>query len=97
MLHGPAVQGGKDYAIAYKMRIGVWMFLLYALVYAGFIIINVMNPISMEKLVFSGLNLAVVYGFGLIIFALILALIYNRMCTKKETELNSGCQAEEDK
>lgn len=96
MLHRPAVQGGKDYAIAYKMRVGAWMFLLYALVYVGFVIINVMNPILMEKLVVAGLNLAVVYGFGLIIFALILALIYNSMCTKKEAAMNTESQAEED-
>jgi uncharacterized membrane protein (DUF485 family) len=43
----------------------------------------------MERIIFSGLNLAVVYGIGLIIFALILALIYNSMCLKKEAELNN--------
>jgi len=95
MLHGPAVSSGKDYAIAYKMRLGVWMFLLYALVYAGFVIINVMSPVKMEMPVFLGLNLAVVYGFGLIIFALILALIYNSLCTRKELAMNSGKNDEE--
>ena len=64
MLHEPAVQSGKDNAVAYKTRIGVRMFWLYAIVYAGFVIINVMNPVMMEGHVFSGLNLAVVYGFG---------------------------------
>lgn len=90
MFHGPAVESGKDLAIAYKMRIGVWMFLLYALVYAGFVIINVMNPVMMESQVFAGLNLAVVYGFGLILLALVLALIYNSLCAKKEKILNNG-------
>jgi uncharacterized membrane protein (DUF485 family) len=42
----------------------------------------------MEKTVIFGLNLAVTYGFGLIIFALVLALIYNAMCAAKEKELN---------
>ena len=90
MLHGPAVSDGKDYAIAYKMRVGVRMFLLYAIVYVGFVIINVMNPVIMEAQVIFGLNLAVVYGYGLIIFALILALLYNSLCTRKELSLNSG-------
>jgi len=40
----------------------------------------------MERIIFSGLNLAVVYGIGLIVFALILAFIYNSMCSKKEAE-----------
>jgi hypothetical protein len=42
----------------------------------------------MEKTVIFGLNLATAYGFGLIIFALILALIYNRLCAAKERLLN---------
>ncbi|MBN1998205.1 DUF485 domain-containing protein [candidate division KSB1 bacterium] len=95
MLHEPAVVEGKDYAIGYKMRVGVIMFVLYALVYAGFVIINVSNPVKMESIVFSGLNLAVVYGFGLIIFALILALIYNGLCTKKEALLNKKTESKE--
>lgn len=95
MLHEPAAQSGKDYAIAYKMRVGMIMFLVYAIIYAGFVAINVLNPIWMEAIVFFGLNLAVVYGFGLIVIALILALLYNKMCTNKESELNKeegeGC------
>ncbi len=34
------------------------------------------------------LNLAIVYGFGLIIFALMLAFVYNAICTAAEEELN---------
>jgi hypothetical protein len=41
----------------------------------------------MGIIVFMGLNLATVYGFLLIIVALIEALIYNYMCHKKELEL----------
>lgn len=81
-----------DNASVYKARIGVYMIILYALVYFGFIVINISNPLLMERIIFSGLNLAVVYGIGLIIFALVLALIYNSMCLKKEAELNSAFQ-----
>ncbi|MDP8212082.1 MAG: DUF485 domain-containing protein [Candidatus Zapsychrus exili] len=88
MLHEPAEVSGPDNAEDYKMRLGVFMFILYALIYAGFVVINLTNPILMEKTIFLGLNLAVVYGFGLIIFALVLALIYTTMCSKKEDELN---------
>jgi len=42
----------------------------------------------MECTIIFGLNLAVVYGFFLIIFALILALIYNHMCNVKEKALS---------
>ena len=90
MLHDPAAPVQVDHATSYKMRLGTIMFLIYAAVYAGFVAINVLNPLLMEAIVLFGLNLAVVYGFGLILFALILALIYNALCARKETELNSG-------
>jgi uncharacterized membrane protein (DUF485 family) len=94
MLHEPAAQSGYDPSSPYKMRLGVWMFIFYSIFYAGFIAINIMSPISMEKTIFSGLNLAVVYGFGLIIVALIQALIYDRACNLKEKEL-AGTQKTE--
>ena len=84
MLHKPAAQSGHDPASDYKSLLGRRMFLLYALVYAGFVVINVVNPLLMEARVFMGLNLAVVYGFGLIAFAMILALIYSSLCSRQE-------------
>ena len=89
MLHEPAATVGVDNAIQYKMRLGLIMFGIYASIYVGFVAINVINPLLMEVTVFFGLNLAVVYGFGLIIFALVLALVYNDKCTKMEKKLNS--------
>jgi uncharacterized membrane protein (DUF485 family) len=89
MLHEPlSSRTEKDHAIAYKKRLGVQMFIVYALVYAGFVLINIIRPMLMEKEIIFGLNLAVVYGFGLIILSLIMALIYNYLCIKKESALN---------
>ncbi len=88
MLHEPAQVSGKDPAAAFKTRLGVCMFFLYAVVYAGFVWINVATPKAMESIVFSGLNLAVVYGIGLIVYALLLALIYERLCSLHEQKLN---------
>ncbi|MCJ7548847.1 MAG: DUF485 domain-containing protein [Anaerolineae bacterium] len=86
MLHEPAVSSDVDPAIGYKMRVGVRMFLFYALVYGGFVTINVVNPLAMESTVLLGLNLAVVYGIGLIALAFLLAIIYTRLCARKEQE-----------
>jgi uncharacterized membrane protein (DUF485 family) len=72
------------------MRLGVYMFIAYALLYAGFVLINTFKPMLMEATVFLGLNLAVVYGFGLIIVALILALIYNSKCYAKEAAMKDA-------
>jgi uncharacterized membrane protein (DUF485 family) len=96
MLHEPAAQSGMDHAAGYKMRLGVWMFLVYGLIYAGFVAINVTKPLLMEVRVLYGMNLATVYGFGLIILALIMALIYNAMCNKKENVMNSEPVEKED-
>lgn len=96
MLHGPARHSGPDPASGYKTRLGVVMFIIYCVVYTGFVMLNVLSEgRTMQVIVFGGLNLAVVYGFGLIIFALVLALIYNRLCTNKEREL-SGCGGAEE-
>lgn len=87
MLHKPAAPTGKDPAGPYKMRLGLWMFLFYALFYAGFVAINLLNPQAMGTIVFAGINLATVYGMALIIVAFIQAIIYNALCSKKEAEL----------
>ena len=90
MLHEPAVQAGKDHAAVYKANLGVVMFIIYAIIYAGFVLLNVTSPVSMEIEVFLGMNLACVYGFGLIVIALIQALIYDVMCRKQEETLNKN-------
>lgn len=88
MDHGPAVRMGKDNASEYKKNLGIVLFIIYALIYAGFVAINTVAPKIMETQIFFGLNLAVVYGFGLIVFAIVSGLIYNALCTQKEDELN---------
>lgn len=88
MLHEPATPAGKDPAGPYKMRLGIWMFIFYSLFYASFVAINLLNPLAMGAIVFLGLNLATVYGFALIIVALIEALVYDGLCRKKEAEFD---------
>lgn len=84
MLHEPATQSGKDPAASFKTRLGVWMFVAYALFYAAFVAVNLYDPLLMEKTVFLGLNLVTVYGFALIIVAFIQALIYDALCRRRE-------------
>jgi cytosine/uracil/thiamine/allantoin permease len=86
MHHEPATPAGKDPAGPYKMRLGLKMFAVYAFFYASFVAINLLAPLAMATIVFAGLNLATVYGFALIVGALIEALIYNALCNRKEAE-----------
>jgi len=88
MGHGPAVKLGKDNAAGYKSKIGISMFIVYTLTYFGFVVINAVNPALMQTTVL-GQTLAVTYGFGLLIFALVLAVIYNHLCTAAEKRLNA--------
>ena len=80
MDHGPATEWKEDAKTSkIKSKIGIWMFLGYTIVYAVFIVFNVVNP----KLMGMGIglvNLAIIFGFGLIVLALIMALIYNALC-----------------
>jgi uncharacterized membrane protein (DUF485 family) len=94
MFHEPA--GGdnqRDLASGYKSKLGVQMFIVYALVYAVFVAINLAKPTMMEAVVGFGLNLAIAYGFGLIGLALILAVIYNAMCVRVERKLEGDAPA----
>lgn len=84
MLHEPAPPAGKDVTRLYKVRLGIRMVIAYSLFYAGFVAINLISPQTMGTIIVAGLNLATVYGFSLIVVALIEALIYDGMCRKKE-------------
>jgi putative solute:sodium symporter small subunit len=77
--------GEKTKLLRKKQSLVLLCFLIYFVVYGGFIGIGVFKPELMGMDVGS-LNLALVYGLGLIIFALILAFIYNAKCTKMEKE-----------
>ncbi len=88
MMHEPATPVGDDPAQNYKMRLGVRMVIGYSLFYAGFVAINLLRPILMEKTIVAGLNLATVYGFALILVALAQALVYDGMCRAQERKLH---------
>ena len=57
-------------------RLGLVLFAIYTLFYGGFVLIGAIDPGLMGVEMLAGLNLAIVYGFALIIVALLLALIY---------------------
>ncbi len=63
-------------------RTGLWLFVVYLALYAGFMGLSTFAPQVMKIRPFGGLNLAVLYGFGLILAALILAIIYLLLCRR---------------
>jgi len=93
MLHEPAAKQEKDNASDWKSKLGIKLFWLYCVIYMGFVGIAVFATEVMKKPVLAGANLAIVYGLGLIVFAVILGLVYNHACTKKENEMNKDVEA----
>ena len=61
-------------------RMGLVLFSVYLALYGGFVGINTFAPQAMETTPWAGINLAVLYGFGLIVAALVLAVIYGVLC-----------------
>jgi len=95
-MHGPSSEWKKDKSSSIKELLGKWLFILYAIVYGGFIVINIVSPKFMGTKVGS-LNVALVYGFLLIVFAMLLAFLYNHICSHAEEVLNSDGEVEEPK
>ena len=80
----------KEIITKQKSKLGVWLFFIYFICYSGFVAIGVFSYELLSTTVFAGLNLAVVYGMGLILFAVILGIIYNYYCTKYEDKADAA-------
>ena len=71
---------GKQPAQGRPPRIGIWLFFIYVVLYAGFMVLNAFAPQRMAQAPFGGINLAILYGLGLIVAAVVLALLYVILC-----------------
>ncbi len=79
--HAPAEDEPVDEPAARRRaRLGLVLFSVYFVLYVGFMLLNVFDPAFMERTPFAGVNLAILYGFGLIGAALVLALLYAWLC-----------------
>ncbi|TWT79934.1 hypothetical protein CA13_13450 [Planctomycetes bacterium CA13] len=67
----------------FNSRLGLILFAVYLVLYLGFVLTNALQPSAMETIIVLGLNLAIVYGFALIVAAIFLALLYGLLCRKE--------------
>ena len=65
-----------DAHVSPNVRLGLVLFFLYLTLYLGFIAIATFKYELLARTPFGGVNLAIIYGIGLIVAALILAAIY---------------------
>jgi uncharacterized membrane protein (DUF485 family) len=75
----PHVDDDPEVASAHA-RVGLWLFGIYLLLYTGFMGLNAFTPGLMAWTPGGGLNLAVLYGMGLIFAAVALAFVYMGAC-----------------
>ena len=76
--------------VARRLKIGLWLFGVYCLLYAGFVLLNAFSPQVMETTPFGGVNLAIWYGFALIGGAVLLSLIYAWLCRETSPSLDEA-------
>ena len=80
--HLPAPPDAHDtvQTAARNSRYGLALFAVYLLLYGGYVLLNAFRPAVMDVVVVAGVNLATVYGLGLIAAALLMALVYGWLC-----------------
>lgn len=59
-----------------NQTLGLSLFAVYCLFYVGFIVLTVYDYTLLSKELFPGINWAIGYGMGLILLAIVLAIIY---------------------
>lgn len=81
--HHPAEPTSTD---RQHTRLGLWLFAGYCAAYGLFMVLAAFSPATMALRVGGRVNLAVTYGFGLIVLAFILAVIYLVVCSRRTQE-----------
>lgn len=91
--HQDAVPHADLGPAAFNRRIGLSLFALYLALYSAFVYLTCFHHVLMEEChVVAGVNLAVIFGFGLIAAAVALAVIYVAAC-RAEGDSGKGGRA----
>lgn len=80
--HGSPASVEHDSAAtsARNSRYGLALFALYLALYGAFVLLSAFRPDVMEHIGWAGVNVAIWSGFGLIVSAMLLALVYGWLC-----------------
>ncbi len=87
---GVPAAGPAEERLPYNARLGIWLFLIYLVIYGGFMLLNTFKAEWMSRTPFGGVNLAILYGMFLIVAALVLALVYMVLCRPSTTSSEGG-------
>lgn len=75
-MNKPAESAAIDAVRNYNARLGLVLFAFYLAAYVGFVVLSAESPATLQQPSLGGVNVAVLYGFGLIIGAFLVSLIY---------------------
>lgn len=64
----------------YNARLGLVLFIVYLAVYAGFVVLAAVRQDVLRQPALGGVNVAVLYGFGLILGAFAISIVYMLLC-----------------
>jgi len=78
----PATDTTPEAASPRRTRLGLWLFATYLALYSGFMALNAVAPERMEQTPWAGVNVAILYGMGLIFAAFVLAIMYEALCRR---------------
>lgn len=80
-------------ATSRQSRYGLVLFFAYVILYGLFVYLSAFRADIMATRPFGGVNLGVLYGLGLIIAAIVLALIYMLICRNPGAANEGGGRA----
>jgi uncharacterized membrane protein (DUF485 family) len=84
-------------AWAHNARVGLVLFFIYCIFYGGFIYLSAFSRETSAAPSWGGVNVAIVYGFALIIGAFVLSIVYMLICRREldeQPEMTEGEIAE---
>ena len=86
--HGPAHadETHDEQTSVRNARMGMKLFLIYLAAYLGYVLLTAFRPETMKSAPVGGINLAVLYGLGLIVGAGLVAVVYGRLCRTKPND-----------
>jgi uncharacterized membrane protein (DUF485 family) len=77
-------------------RIGLLLFFAYLGLYVGFVLLAAFSPETMEAVPLGGVNVAIWYGFGLIVSAILVALLYGWACRESASASDHTVRARDE-
>jgi uncharacterized membrane protein (DUF485 family) len=75
---------------ALNARSGLALFAVYSTIYLVFVVLSAFAPEAMGAATPLGPNIAILYGFGLIAGAFVLALVYMLLCKRNADRVREG-------